>query len=207
MLTPIKSGRYISIKSDGRFHEKVSKDTDGAVHREYELKDGTKGEKWELLYADIKDVLIKKVEFEDGDFGENVLTTFTDGENEVIWAEGVATNFGTDYLKKLPNILFSEKLTIKPYAFTDEKGKERRGVSIWQKSDKVADHFWDGKEKLNGFPVPPKPNDEMSKTDWKIHFLNVQNFLTEYAKKHVVPLFEKGIEYPEEELNPENIPF
>src|ERR1700748_308909 len=125
MLTPAtKSGRYIGIKSDGLFHEKVEAGTEGAILREYELKDGTHGSKWELLYNDIKDVLITKVEFEDSDYGMNVLTTFTDGDNEVIWAEGVSTNFGTDWLKKLPNVNFAEKVSVKPYAFTDEKGKE-----------------------------------------------------------------------------------
>lgn len=210
MLTPVKTERYISIKADGLFHEKVDKDREGAVYREYELKDGTKGGKWELLYKDVKDVVIKNIRFEDGEYGENVLTTFTDGENEVVWSENVASNFGTDYLKKLPAIAFAEKLTIAPYAFTDEKGKDRRGITIYQKSDKVTDFFTDEhKKKLNGFPEWPKALEEMTKTDWKKYFLEVQIFLTEYAKSNIIPQFTSEgptITYPEG-MNPADIPF
>jgi len=56
----------------------------------------------------------------------------------------------------------------------------------------------------------------MSKTDWQIHFLTVQNFLVNYTKENIVPKFagkteqpseEKGLEYPEQEIKPEDIPF
>ncbi len=194
MLTPIKSGRYISIKADGLLHEKVSKETDGAVLREYETSDGQKGEKWELLYRDIKDVFLKNVGFEPSEYGENILLTLSDGENEVILSENTSTNFGTDIMKKLPNVNFAEKLTIAPYSFTDTKGKAKKGVSIYQKSDKVADHFWDGVKKLNGFPEPEGDTSAYDSDDWKMHFIKVRKFLTAYIKEQVVPLFEKGIE-------------
>lgn len=189
MLTPIKSGRYISIKADGLLHEKVSKDTEGAVLREYELKDGTKGEKYELLYKDIRDVTVTNIQFEDSDFGENILVTLSDGENEVILAENVASNFGTDILKKLPNVSFSEKLTLSPYSFTDERGKDRRGVTMWQKSDKVADYFWDGEKKLHGFPEPEGDTSGYDKDDWKMYFIQVKKFLVNYAKTNIFPKF------------------
>lgn len=215
MLTPAnKSGRYIGIKSDGLFHEKVTAGTEGAILREYELKDGTKGSKWELLYKDVKDVHIAKIEFEDSDFGENILTTFTDGENEVIWAEGTNTNYGSDYMKKLPNIDFAEKLTIQPYAFTDERGKERRGVTIYQKSDKTGDYFWDGKKNLHGFPsVDKEVAESYDKDDWRMHFIKVKKFLTNYTKENILPKFadssleefKNKVEYPEN--NHEASPF
>lgn len=212
MLNPINNERYISIKSDGRFHEKVDKDTEGAVLREYELKDGTKGSKWELLYKSVDNVFIKNVRFEDSDFGENILLTLSDGENEVVWSENTGTNFGTDLMKKLPNLDFSKKVSIKPYAFEDENGKDKRGVSIYQE-DKIQNFFYDGEKNIHGFPEPQKPREDMKTADWKIYFLNVQVFLTDYIKEHIVSKFdgvqpeEKAIEYPEEELNPADVPF
>lgn len=210
MLTPVNNNRYISIKSDGRFHEKVNEGTEGAVLRKYELKDGTEGQKWELLYKDISNVYIKNVAFEDSDFGENVLVTLGDDEYEVVWAENTASNFGTDFLKKLPNIDFSKPVSIKPYAFEDENGKDKRGVGVYQ-SDKITDFFFDSetKTKLHGFPEWPKEDyKDMSKDDWKMYFLQVKMFLTDYTKKNIIPLFVAGVEidttykYPENDNDP-----
>lgn len=195
-LTPINNERYISVKSDGRFHEKVSKETEGAVLREYELRDGTKGEKWELLYKDISNVLVTNIRFEDSDFGENILLTLTDGDSEVVWAENTGSNFGTDLMKKLPNVDFSSKVSFKPYAFEDEKGRDKRGVSIFQ-TDKLSDFFYDGEKKLHGFPEWPKELESMTKDDWKIFFLQVKMFLTDYTKTNIVPKFAEKAEADE----------
>lgn len=206
-LTPAKgTGRYISIKADGLFHEKSEQGVPGAKKRTWELKDGTKGEKWELLYSDIKDVYIKDVAFEDSDFGENLLIMLTDGnpENDIILAESTASNFGTDLMKKLPNIIFSEKLTLRPYAFETEEGKERRGVTILQGTDengdekKLKDFFWDGEQNLHGIPQADKTKTH-DKDDWRIHFINVKKFLTNYTKENIIPKIdsERVFEKPE----------
>lgn len=217
-LTPVKNERYISIKADGRFHEKVTENTEGAVYREYELKDGTKGGKWELLYKDISNVHIKNIRFEESEFGENILITLEGEDGEVVLAESTSSNFGSDIMKKLPNLDFAKKVSLKPYAFEDENGKDKKGVSIFQ-NDKIMDFFYDGEKKLHGFPEWPKEDyKEMGKDDWKMYFLQVKMFLTDYTKKHIVPKFaegapnysdsaEAGIEYPEDEVKPEDIPF
>lgn len=215
MLTPIKNERYLSIKSDGKFHEVVSKDTEGAILREYKLKDGTEGSKWELLYKDISNVFITNIRFEDSDFGENILLTLTDGDTEVVWSENTGTNFGTDLMKKLPNLDFTKVVSFKPYSFEDENGRDKRGVSIFQ-IDKIMNFFYDGEKNVHGFPEPQKPREDMKTTDWKIYFLTVQTFLTDYTKEHIVPKFaekteqapeEKVLEYPEDGIDPASIPF
>ena len=214
------------MKADGRFHEKVDKDTEGAVLREYTVKkDGeeTKGEKWELLYKDISNVLVTNIRFEDGDYGENILLTLIDGDNEIVWSESTASNFGSDLMKKLPNLDFSKRVSFKPYAFEDEKGKDKRGVSIFQE-DKVSDFFYDGEKKLHGFPEWPKALEDMKSDDWKMFFLQVKMFLTDYTKTNIVPKFAEGPSkplhspeeqreidgqdgIPTEDIKPEDIPF
>lgn len=213
-LTPAKgTGRYISIKADGLFHEKVDMGTDGAVLREYELKDGTKGSKWELLYKDLKNVYVKDVAFENSDFGENILVTFTDGESDITLAESTSGNFGSDIMKKLPNINFSEKVGVAPYAFVDERtGKPKRGVTFYQQSDKVGDYFWDGTENLHGFPKPDGDTSKFDKDDWKVHFINVKKFLVNYTRENVIPKLAEGraespTDYPADDIKPEDIPF
>lgn len=212
MLTPIKNERYLSIKSDGKFHEVVSKETEGAILREYKLKDGTEGSKWELLYKDISNVFIKNIRFEDSDFGENILLTLSDGDDEVVWSENTSTNFGQDLMKKLPALDPTKVVSFKPYAFEDENGKDRRGVSVFQ-IDKITNFFYDGEKNINGFPEPEGDKSEYKTDDWKVYFIQVKKFLVNYTKEHVVPKFTQNaeapanIEYPENDLKPEDIGF
>lgn len=221
MLTPNKqTGRFIHILADGLFHETVSQDTEGAVKREYETSDGTKGEKWELVYNKI-DAKIVNVQFHDGEYGEQIQITFNDGENGVILSQTVSSNFGEDILKKLPNINFSEKVAFVPYAFEDEKTKKpKKGVSIYQ-GDKVANFFYDTEkqESKNGYPIPEGDTTTYKSDDWKLFYLQARKFLTNYTKTNIVPNFanrdqevipEDGPRYPdaeEEGINPADVPF
>ena len=214
MLTPVNAGgRFISILSDGRFHETVNKSTEGAMLREYELKDGTKGEKWELAYAKLEGK-IKNIQFRDGDYGEQVLITFTDGEKDITVAQGVSTNFGEDILKKLPSLKLEKEMTVAPYAFTDDTNKERRGVTFYQDGEKVPSFFWDGEKSCNGYPTPDGDIKEYKSDDWKLFYLQARKFLTGYIKTNLLPQFEgveeKKIEYPEnpaDEIDPADVAF
>lgn len=190
MLIKDTTGRYIAIKADAKFHETVSKDTDGAVFREYEDSDGNKGSKWELVYRKV-DVFITDVKFEDGKFGENVLLTLKDGEEVVTLAEGVSTGFGEDLLKKLPSIDFAKRATLSPYSFENDKGKIVKGVTVYQGDAKVMNFFYDFEKKaaLHDFPTPEGDTTGYDQDDWKVHFIKVRKFLVKYAKEHVVPMF------------------
>jgi len=216
LVSDKKSGRFISVISDGKFHEKVTEDTEGAVLREYELRDGTKGSKWELVYQKVENVYITNVEFEDGDYGKNILVTLSDGENEIIWAQGTKTNFGEDLMKKLPAVDFAEKVSIQPYSFPSEKtGKPVRGVNIYQKSDKVLSHFWDGEKVINGLPEVDKEEAKgFDSDDWISHFTTVRKFLVAYIEEHVRPKFvgrEEAVaptpSTDAKDIDPADIPF
>lgn len=214
MLTPDRiEGRIISILSDGKFHEKVAADTEGAVLRQYETSSGEKGEKWELVYKKIE-AYITKIDFQDGEYGENLLIWFNDGENALALSVSTSSNFGEDILKKLPALDFSEKVGMQPYSFTKENGKEARGVSVWQKTDKVQSFFRDFEknEDINGIPQPEGDTSKYDKDDWRIHFIKVRKFLVAYAKEHIVPKLDpeniaKEMDYPSDEIDPKSIPF
>lgn len=209
MTTLIKDkpkGRFISILADGKFHETVAKETEGAVEREYETSSGEKGTKWELVYPEIRG-FIRKVDFWTGDFGDMVQLTFGDpGEEQITISQSVAGNFGEDILKKLPSISPEKEVWIRPYAFKDEtSGKDKRGVTFYQNGDKVPDFFWDGKKKTNGFPEPEGDTAEYGTDDWKIYFLQARKFLVKYVKENVVPKFDAEIQYePTTEYPSEN---
>lgn len=204
MLTPVNNERYISVKADGRFSEKVNEGDEGAeLYTWNDKKTGEEKSKWVRRYKSVDNVFITNIRFETGEYGENILLTLSDGENEVVWSEGTSTNFGTDLMKKLPNVDFSAKVSIQPYAFPTENGKEKKGVSIFQ-NDKITDFFWDGKENLHGFPVRPKEMDAMDSDDWKVFFIEVKKFLTNYTKENIVPKFAEGIE--QKDVPVKNIP-
>ncbi len=223
ILTTEKTGRFITILADGKLHETVNKDADGAVLREYETSDGKKGEKYELVYTKLEG-FITDVGFHTGDFGEQVQITFTDGDNEVILSQGVASNFGEDLLKKLPNVAFSEKVTVSPYAFENEQAKPVRGVTLYQKGEKLFNYFWDfeGKKEKNGYPAPDGDTKEYDADLWKIHFIKARKFLVNYTKENIVPKFNENrvtfqLTHPDEikpigelnldEVNAAEIPF
>lgn len=225
MLTQKSTGgRFISILADGNFHETVNPNTEGAILREYETKDGTKGSKWELIYEKI-DAEITDVKFKDGDYGEQILVTFSDGDNDVILAQGVGSNFGEDIMKKLPNIDLSKKLTVSPYSFTDENGKEKKGVTFYQDGKKIEGFFYDTEKKApkNGYPTPDGDVNTFKSDDWKLFYLIARKFLVNYTKENICTKFaDKPVasrteaptdplahhfEYPENDINPEDIPF
>lgn len=206
MLTPVKSGRYLSILADGRLHETVPQTREGAVLREYETSDGKKGEKWELVYSAVK-ATITGISFQTGEYGEQVQLALTDGEDEITLSQGCATPFGEDILKKLPNVDLTKEVIIRPFAFEGDDGKTIRGVEIKQGDKKLSNYFWDAESKkaLHGYPESDGNKDD--KDDWKIHFLKARKFLVNYVKENVkvAQRATEPVEYPS--LDSSEVPF
>jgi hypothetical protein len=181
--------RYISILgSTGKFHESVPLGTEDSVQREYETKDGKKGTKNELVYQKIR-ATITSISFEERDFGEQILIGVQGEEGEAIIATNSGNSFAIDIMKKLPNVDFSRPVEIAPYAFEDDNGKNKRGVSILQNGVKLQDYFtskdadnnWVYK---NGFPEV-KDRDNMNSKKWQMYFMQVSEFLADYTKNHI----------------------
>lgn len=190
MLEQKNTGRYVYVLgSEGDIRETVSEGTEGAVKRAYESSDGKKGEKYELVYKSIEGT-ISNVEFFEGDFGTNlqITLTFTDGES-VVFSLGTNTPYGEDMLKKLPAIDFNQPVKLTPYNFTDDKGKNRRGVSVLQGGEKVLNFFSDGEKAINGMPEPKGDVSKYNADKWKLYFGEVRVFLVDYVTEHIVPQF------------------
>jgi len=218
------NGLYFNV-IDGSFRTKCDPKHPEAVAREYETKEGVKSVKYELKYS----ALFGKIEnifFKDGDFGKTVnivLEPNEEGKNPIIQLS-TATNYGEDFLKKLPNIDLAKEVRLMPFAFTaEDSGKEVRGISITHRNpdtgkftDKIEAFFYDSKEKkalVDGYPEPQGDTKKYDKEDWKIFYLQVRKFMIKYAEEKVLSKFskinseEKAIEYPTAEINPDDIPF
>ena len=188
---------FVSIGSNGDLRVNANESTPGAVKRDYELSNGSKGSKWELIYNEMTGI-ITSIQFRDGDYGEQMLINFWDDGVSYVLTTPASSNFATDIMKKIPNINVTKPITIKPYSLTDDKGKPKKGVTIIQDGSKITNFFVeegeDGKKKeAHGFPV--KEAGKAYKTsDWKLYFMQVAKFLQEYTEANVTPALLSVIE-------------
>lgn len=214
-------GLYYTV-IDGTFRRRVPDGTEGATRREYETKDGAKAVKYEMV-IDSLEGKIEDMFITEGDFGR-ILTVKLDPNEKGINPHvqfSVESTYGEDVLKKIPNVDFSKEIRFRPFAFTDQtNGKEVRGVEIKQGEEKMTNFFWDSENKkpINGLPQITDDPDTMTKDDWKIHFMTVRKHLINYFTEKIVPKLQtvpKSApaahpdlpDYPEEEINPEDVPF
>jgi hypothetical protein len=214
------SGTWYTI-NEGKFKKKVSEETEGAIARKWETPDGKSGIKYELHY----NALFGKIEgikIVDGDYGKQILVNLDkdeDGEDPII-ALAVNSKYGVDFLKKLPAIDLSKEVRLMPFNFDNDEGKEVTGLRVDHKDEdgkfkvKVNNFFSDGTKSINGYPDPePNAKETYSKEDWKNYFgYVVPKFLVTYATENVLPKFHGETkstmpDYPEEVINPEDIPF
>lgn len=214
-----EKGVYLSVLSDGKFHQTVTKETEGAVLREYETSNGQKGQKWELLASSVEGK-ITNLEIRDGDYGKQLQITMQSGDDTCTISLQTSSNFGEDFMKKLPSISPDEVIKVAPFAFTDDKGKQRRGITVYRQSgEKVVDHYHkkegDKIVAVNGYPAIPADANGWDSDEWKLYFMNARKFLIEETKKH--PLFNQkpvanfdDFKYPtpaDEGIDPEKITF
>ena len=214
-------GTYYTIV-EGKFRRKVDETHEGAVRREWSTPDGKSGVKYELVYNALFGV-IENVRFVDGDYGKQVMVTLDkdeDGETPII-ALSVGSKYGVDFLKKLPAIKLDQEVRLMPFNFNNDDGDEVTGLRVDHKDDegkfkvKVENHFFNGTKSANGFPdVTEDEKKSWGKEDWKNYFTYVvPKFLVAYTTDNVLTKFspEKKAtalpDYPEEEINPEDIPF
>jgi len=187
------------------------------VKREYELRDGTTGVKYERVYNDL-DGIIAGVGFFTGDYGKQLHIIISDKNgDEIILSINLQTNYAEDLMKKLPNIDLSKNVLLNPYSFEVE-GKIRKGISVVQDGEKVKSFFHDAKGKpLNDFPKPEGKTKEYDSEDWKMYFMKTKKFLQKYIEDNIqldavkdTKEILKGKEVTKEdtkEINPKNIPF
>jgi len=176
--------KFVTILSDGKFHQSVEEGTPGAIVREYEDSKGNKGSKLELVFTEASGK-ITDIKFEDGEFGKNIQIEM-DG-NGVI-SLGTSSNYGEDFMKKFPNIDLSDVILLKPYSFEDDKGKNKKGITIYQQGAKVENYYYDpvAKKPCNGIPETEGDTNKFSKDDWKMHFMVVRKFLIQETEKIVL---------------------
>ena len=173
---------YLSIAA-GKLVQTVEEGTDWAVKREYKLKDGTEGCKWEIQYVNLEGIIVN-AEFKDGDYGKQFILTVMNEADIIKVSMSTDSKYFSSIAKVLPNVDLGELVTINPYDFVTKDGKKLTGVSVKQNDEKVADYYWDGKKNLNGIPtVSSADAKKYDSDDWKIYFTQVKKFLISEIEK------------------------
>lgn len=179
------NNEYMTILSDGSMRLPATETTEGAIKREYETSDGKTGTKWETVYRDLSG-LITNVDFYDGEYGTLLQLTVEDGEEKTVLSVSTSSNFGEDLMKKLPNIDMKKPVKIVPFAFEDDNGKKKKGVTVYQNDVKLENFYYDKNSKTNmyGYPnIEMKKGKKISSDEWKIYFTQCRVFLIEDLKK------------------------
>lgn len=233
--TPREQKVYLQVIADGSIRKVVPEGTPGAVKREYEDRETKEVKhKFELVYSAINGI-IGKVTINKGKYGDQLIIPITDGDETFTLALSTSQNYGEDFMKKMPNINFEKPVRLAPFSFTSDQGKIIRGIDVRQdwnphepvtadNGNKIPSNYFDpmAKRNINGYPDPEGNTRDFSTDDWKIYFAIARKFLvgdlktkglivdsatagatTSVAAKEIVP----DIEYPEDEINPEDIPF
>lgn len=187
LLTPKEDKNFIKVlASDGTLRMEVPENTEGAIKRDYETSDGKTGTKYELVFSKIAGY-IKAMDIYEGDYGKNLLVTFSKNDEELILSLGVATPFGEDFMKKLPNVDLSQEVSVQPFNFDNDEGKTIKGVSIKQNDEKLQNYYFDkDKQKpIHKMPAPEGDTSKFDKDDWKAYFLKVRKFLVGEVEKFI----------------------
>lgn len=190
LINTKQDNKFVTILADGTLRLPVTEFTEGAVKREYETSDGKTGTKHELVFTEISG-FITKVEFHDGEYGKLLQITMSEeGEDDVIVSLNTSSNFGEDMMKKLMSIDTQKKVRLVPYSFTGEKGKSKKGLTVYQDEQKVKNYFTEGEgEKtklLHGYPAIPKvaKGKVISSDEWKLYFMQARLFMIGYIEEN-----------------------
>lgn len=192
---------FVSILSeDGTFRINVPEGTEGAVARDWSVGNDS-GTKHELAFKALT-AKVTKVETSEATFDRDgkkvkvkfLQVTLLDSEGELTLSLPVGNSFAQSLMKQLPNMDFAKEYRFAPFSFTNDKGKEVKGISITEGSDKekkVGNFFYDSKEEknVNGFPEPEGDTKKYTSNKWKAYFGEVEDFLVGYIEENIVPKF------------------
>lgn len=132
---------------------------------------------------------------------------------------GVESKNGRTIMERLPALDFSKEVRFMPFDNYVPPGETEpiSGLTIHQKGEdekytvKIENHFY--KDKMPRFGMPVLDWDKASESEKKIYGIQKTEFLLKYFTENVLTKFspEKKAtampDYPEEVINPEDIPF
>jgi hypothetical protein len=154
---------YLSVMF-GKVVQKVSKDTEGAIPRENKKGDTVYEKRYKTVSGHITGISTRTHE----EFGTDVLIQMVDGDEAYQIQIPSASGYGRAFLRRMMNIDYNEPVTLSPYGWTNDDGKEKWSMGIFQNDEKVEDFFWDSEKKkvINGLPELKEVKVNKNKSVW-----------------------------------------
>ena len=138
-----EGGKYITILG-GKFCQRVSEDTAGAVQRTNKLGKVV----WEKFYDSFTGKLVN-IRTTDGAYGKSWMFDFQDQKEIYHLQLSYSNSFATAFLKMLPNVNLEKEMKVSP-SVKEVDGKNRSSLFINQ--DNVAIKHAFTKDNPNGMP-------------------------------------------------------
>lgn len=209
-----EDGNFITILN-GKLCQRVPEGTEGAVTRVNKIGNTVHEKFHDFFVGKLVDIKVK-----DGEYGKTWNFHFVDSGELYILQLSYSNSFATAFLKMLPNIDLTKEMKVSP-SVKEVDGKQRSSLFINQDGQTVKHAYT--RENPNGMPDLVKvivKGQEVWDDTKRLEFL--QNMvdtvilpkLTESNNVNPVtgtdgaPTNSDGqIEYPEDEINPDEIPF
>jgi len=184
-----QKGVYLSILMDGKLHQTVTENTEGAIKREYETSSKEKGIKWEKIYPKVGGI-IKSITFYKTDYGDQISIQLKDAEDVYFLNLNTTSRYASDVMKKLPNVNIDDYIIIAPFSFENDNNKNITGVSLYQGDKKIENYYYDvvNKKSCNGIPQTKKTWDKLTNTEQKKFWIDMEEFLVNSTKERFAKL-------------------
>lgn len=211
--------RYLTILADGKLHERVDEEEEGAKIRTKKDKDGNVENVedkdgnliYELTYPGIT-AFIKDIQFNEGDYGTNINIKLEDeDDNHYILSLSCSSNYGERFMEVLPNLDLNKEVDFEPYSFTPRSSTNKvRGLSIKQDNEKLESAFAvkDGEDwevLIKGFPMPD-PKKKYNAEKWKTFFSQRRDWLMDYlVENELIKAADEPAEEDVEEEKPKKV--
>lgn len=147
-LQPISGKIVQSVGEDAKDDEKVRERVNKVGKTVYERM-------FDFVAGEVVDM-----EIHSGDYGDRIMITIVDMDNEYELQVPVESKYGQSILMRMPNIDFSNRVLFMPYEFEDDNGKKKSGFVLSQginadegrynKEEKVQPAHT--RDNLNGLP-------------------------------------------------------
>lgn len=180
--TEKRSSDYVFMNCQmGSFVERVPEDTEGAVRRELKKGDHAGSVVYEKYYKDVRGKIID-VRYDDDPYARYIVI-IDDGESKfwINFNEGFRETMM--FLEALPSIDIGKEVIL---SVSSNINTGKRYLSIYQEDDatngelKVGNFykdFEDNKVVKIKYKYPAVPKENMTKSDWKKYFIDVNDFL------------------------------
>ena len=128
---------YLSIAGGYIWDRKAEESNPNYATQEFDRADGTKGERKGAKYADLTGDVTGVEMRTHQQYGESINVKVTSEGENYIMSIGTNNQYSQSMMKALLIMDFNEPLYIRPYDFTDTKGKRSQGISFRQDGEKM----------------------------------------------------------------------